>query len=104
MRHGSKPAAETPLSALALAALAGRAGLPAGIFNVVLSKDSASIGKEFTENEKVRKLTFTGSTNVGKILMRQGAEQIMKLVWNWAATLPSSSSMMRISMPPLKVR
>jgi succinate-semialdehyde dehydrogenase/glutarate-semialdehyde dehydrogenase len=75
----SKPAAETPLSALALAALAQRAGLPAGIFNVVLSKDSASIGKEFTENEKVRKLTFTGSTNVGKILMRQGAEQIMKL-------------------------
>ncbi|MFD1744854.1 NAD-dependent succinate-semialdehyde dehydrogenase [Rhizobium helianthi] len=75
----SKPAAETPLSALALALLAERAGLPAGLFNVILSKDSASIGKEFTENDKVRKLTFTGSTNVGKILMRQGAEQIMKL-------------------------
>ncbi|MBB3660631.1 succinate-semialdehyde dehydrogenase/glutarate-semialdehyde dehydrogenase [Rhizobium sp. BK650] len=75
----SKPAAETPLSALALAVLAERAGLPAGIFNVVLSKDSAAIGKEFTENDKVRKLTFTGSTNVGKILMRQGADQIMKL-------------------------
>jgi succinate-semialdehyde dehydrogenase/glutarate-semialdehyde dehydrogenase len=75
----SKPAAETPLSALALALLAERAGLPAGIFNVVLSKDSSSIGKEFTENDKVRKLTFTGSTNVGKILMRQGADQIMKL-------------------------
>ncbi|OLP46341.1 NAD-dependent succinate-semialdehyde dehydrogenase [Rhizobium oryziradicis] len=75
----SKPAAETPLSALALAALAERAGLPAGLFSVVLSKDSASIGKEFTENNKVRKLTFTGSTNVGKILMQQGAAQIMKL-------------------------
>jgi succinate-semialdehyde dehydrogenase/glutarate-semialdehyde dehydrogenase len=75
----SKPAAETPLSALALAVLAERAGLPAGIFNVVPSKDSASIGKEFTENEKVRKLTFTGSTEVGRILMRQGADQIMKL-------------------------
>lgn len=75
----SKPAAETPLSALSLAVLAERAGLPAGIFNVILSKDSPSIGKEFTENEKVRKLTFTGSTEVGRILMRQGADQIMKL-------------------------
>ena len=75
----SKPAAETPLSALALALLAERAGLPAGVFNVILSQDSSSIGKEFTENNKVRKLTFTGSTNVGKILMRQGADQIMKL-------------------------
>ncbi|WP_158693562.1 aldehyde dehydrogenase family protein, partial [Neorhizobium alkalisoli] len=75
----SKPAAETPLSALSLAVLAERAGLPPGVFNVVTSRDSASIGKEFTENAKVRKLTFTGSTGVGKILMRQGAEQIMKL-------------------------
>ena len=75
----SKPAAETPLSALSLAVLAERAGLPAGVFNVILSKDSPSIGKEFTENDKVRKLTFTGSTEVGRILMRQGADQIMKL-------------------------
>ncbi|AJY46191.1 NAD-dependent succinate-semialdehyde dehydrogenase [Martelella endophytica] len=75
----SKPASETPLSALALALLAERAGLPAGVFSVVTSSDSASIGKEFTENDKVRKLTFTGSTNVGRILMRQGADQIMKL-------------------------
>ncbi|PWJ93712.1 MULTISPECIES: NAD-dependent succinate-semialdehyde dehydrogenase [Mesorhizobium] len=75
----SKPAAETPLSALSLALLAERAGLPSGVFSVVTSTDSSSIGKEFTENAKVRKLTFTGSTGVGKILMRQGAEQIMKL-------------------------
>jgi succinate-semialdehyde dehydrogenase / glutarate-semialdehyde dehydrogenase len=75
----SKPAAETPLSALSLAILAERAGLPAGIFNVVTGTDSSSIGKEFTENDKVRKLTFTGSTNVGRILMRQAADQIMKL-------------------------
>ena len=75
----SKPAAETPLSALSLAVLAERAGVPAGIFSVVLSKDSPSIGREFTENDKVRKLTFTGSTEVGRILMRQGADQIMKL-------------------------
>lgn len=75
----SKPAAETPLSALSLALLAERAGLPPGIFNVILSTDSPSVGKEFTDNEKVRKLTFTGSTEVGRILMRQGADQIMKL-------------------------
>lgn len=75
----SKPAAETPLSALALALLAERAGLPAGIFNVILSTDSAAVGMEMCASDKVRKLTFTGSTNVGKILMRQGADQIMKL-------------------------
>ena len=67
-----KPAEQTPLVAGAMFALAEQAGFPA-------SKDSPSIGKEFTENDKVRKLTFTGSTGVGKILMRQGAEQIMKL-------------------------
>ncbi|MQW69068.1 succinate-semialdehyde dehydrogenase [Sinorhizobium medicae] len=75
----SKPAAETPLSALALATLAERAGLPAGVFSVILSTDSAAVGKQMCESDKVRKLTFTGSTNVGKILMRQGADQIMKL-------------------------
>lgn len=75
----AKPAAETPLSALALAVLAERAGVPGGLFNVITSTNSAAVGQEFTENDKVRKLTFTGSTGVGKILMRQGAEQIMKL-------------------------
>lgn len=75
----SKPAAETPLSGLALAILAERAGLPGGLFNVVLSTDSASVGQEMCSNDKVRKLTFTGSTNVGKILMRQGADQVLKL-------------------------
>ncbi|MDO1580726.1 NAD-dependent succinate-semialdehyde dehydrogenase [Rhizobium oryzicola] len=75
----SKPAAETPLSALALAVLAERAGLPAGLYNIILSTDSASVGQEMCANDKVRKLTFTGSTNVGKILMRQGADQILKL-------------------------
>ncbi|MFC3162056.1 NAD-dependent succinate-semialdehyde dehydrogenase [Ciceribacter thiooxidans] len=75
----SKPAAQTPLSALALAILAERAGLPAGVFSVITSTDAAMVGKEFCENDKVRKLTFTGSTNVGRILMRQGADQIMKL-------------------------
>ncbi|KND20180.1 succinate-semialdehyde dehydrogenase [Pannonibacter phragmitetus] len=75
----SKPAAETPLSALALAVLAERAGLPAGLYNVILGTDAPAIGQEFTSNAKVRKLTFTGSTEVGRILMRQGADNIMKL-------------------------
>lgn len=75
----SKPAAETPLSALSLAVLAERAGLPAGLYNVILGTDAPAIGQEFTSNAKVRKLTFTGSTEVGRILMRQGADNIMKL-------------------------
>ena len=74
----SRPAAETPLSALAMAVLAERAGLPAGVFSVVPSKRSSEIGKEFTENPKVRKLTFTGSTEVGRILLHQAADQVMK--------------------------
>ncbi len=75
----SKPAAQTPLSALAIAILAERAGLPAGLFSVLTSTDAAMVGQELCANDKVRKLTFTGSTNVGRILMRQGADQIMKL-------------------------
>jgi len=74
----SRPAAETPLSALAMAVLAERAGVPKGVFSVITSKKSAAIGKEFCENPVVRKITFTGSTEVGRILMRQAAEQIMK--------------------------
>ena len=75
----SKPAAQTPLSALSLALLAERAGVPAGVFSVFTGTEASMVGKEFSENEKVRKLTFTGSTNVGRILMRQAADQIKKL-------------------------
>ncbi|MBP1852041.1 NAD-dependent succinate-semialdehyde dehydrogenase [Rhizobium halophytocola] len=75
----SKPAAQTPLSALAIALLAERAGLPSGLLSVITATDAAMVGKAFCDNDKVRKLTFTGSTNVGRILMRQGADQIMKL-------------------------
>ena len=75
----SKPAAQTPLSALAMAILAERAGVPDGIFSVVTATDAAMVGKEFSDNDKIRKLTFTGSTNVGRILMRQCADQIKKL-------------------------
>ena len=73
-----KPAEDTPLSALALAVLAERAGLPKGIFSIVPSTKSSDIGKEFCENHTVRKLTFTGSTAVGRILLRQAADQVKK--------------------------
>src|SRR6056300_1107024 len=72
-----KPASETPLSALALAELAHRAGIPAGVLNVVAGSSSA-IGGELTSNPTVRKLTFTGSTPVGKLLEAQCAATMKK--------------------------
>lgn len=74
-----KPAEKTPLSALALAVLAARAGLPDGILSVLPGTDAAGIGLELCTNPKVRKLTFTGSTEVGRILMRQCAHDLKKL-------------------------
>ena len=76
-----KPAEQTPLSALALAELAERAGIPAGVFNVVTgdSQRSIGIGKVLCDSPVVRKLTFTGSTAVGRILMQQSAPTIKKL-------------------------
>ena len=74
----ARPAAETPLSAIVMGVLAERAGIPAGVFNVLPSSSSSAIGKEFCENPAVRKLTFTGSTEVGRILLRQAADQVMK--------------------------
>ena len=73
-----KPAELTPFSALALAVLAERAGVPAGVFNV-LTGDSKAIGAEMTSNPLVRKLSFTGSTQVGRVLMEQCAPTIKKL-------------------------
>ncbi|WP_297776731.1 NAD-dependent succinate-semialdehyde dehydrogenase [uncultured Roseovarius sp.] len=73
-----RPAAETPLSATAMGLLAERAGIPAGVFNIVTSSRASEIGKEFCENPAVRKITFTGSTEVGRILLRQAADQVMK--------------------------
>ncbi|NIY70987.1 NAD-dependent succinate-semialdehyde dehydrogenase [Marivivens donghaensis] len=73
-----RPASQTPLSALAMAKLGEEAGIPAGVFSVVTSEDASGVGKEFCENPKVRKLTFTGSTEVGRILLRQAADQVMK--------------------------
>jgi len=73
-----KPAEQTPFSALALAALAERAGVPAGVVNVVTAKDPVPVGLELTQNPLVRKLSFTGSTEVGKILLRQAASNVQK--------------------------
>jgi succinate-semialdehyde dehydrogenase/glutarate-semialdehyde dehydrogenase len=73
-----KPAEATPLSALALAALAERAGVPAGVFSVVTGEPKA-IGAEMTSNPIVRKLSFTGSTGVGRLLMSQCAPTVKKL-------------------------
>nr|PZN69797.1 MAG: succinate-semialdehyde dehydrogenase (NADP(+)) [Bacillota bacterium] len=74
-----KPAEQTPLSALLIAELIQEAGLPAGVVNVVTTLDPAAVGKEFLENRLVRKISFTGSTEVGKYLM-QGAAAQMKRV------------------------
>jgi succinate-semialdehyde dehydrogenase/glutarate-semialdehyde dehydrogenase len=73
-----KPASATPLSALALAALAEEAGVPAGVFNVVTGGASA-IGGEMTSNPLIRKLTFTGSTESGKVLLEQCASTVKKV-------------------------
>ncbi|MGH6970235.1 MAG: aldehyde dehydrogenase family protein, partial [Caulobacteraceae bacterium] len=74
-----KPPDETPLSALALAELAHRAGLPPGVFNVVTTTRAAEVGLELCQNPAVRKLSFTGSTEVGKTLMAQCASTLKKL-------------------------
>ncbi|MCB1365147.1 MAG: NAD-dependent succinate-semialdehyde dehydrogenase [Rhodobacteraceae bacterium] len=74
----ARPARETPLSAIVLAVLADRAGIPGGVFNVVTSSSASETGKEFCDNPAVRKITFTGSTEVGRILLRQAADQVKK--------------------------
>lgn len=73
-----KPAEDTPLTALALAVLAERAGIPAGVFQVIVG-DAREIGGELTANPDVRKLSFTGSTEVGRLLMAQSAPTIKRL-------------------------
>jgi len=74
-----KPSEETPLSALALAELAQRAGFPAGVLNIVTGMDAPAIGQALTDSKVVRKLSFTGSTEVGKLLMRQCAGTVKKI-------------------------
>lgn len=74
-----KPPSETPLTGLAISYLAEKAGFPPGVYNTVTSANSSEVGKELCENPKVRKLSFTGSTPVGKILMAQCASTLKKL-------------------------
>ena len=74
----ARPAKETPLSALVMGVLAERAGIPKGVLSIIPSSKSSEIGKEFCQNPIVRKLTFTGSTEVGRILLRQAADSVMK--------------------------
>jgi succinate-semialdehyde dehydrogenase/glutarate-semialdehyde dehydrogenase len=73
-----KPASQTPLTALALAELARRAGVPAGVFNVLTGNDTRDIGNQLTSHPLVRKITFTGSTEVGRVLLAQAAGTIKK--------------------------
>ncbi|MEQ8684562.1 MAG: NAD-dependent succinate-semialdehyde dehydrogenase [Imperialibacter sp.] len=74
-----KPPTETPLTALAISHLAELAGFPPGVYNTVTTSDNSEVGKELCENKKVRKLSFTGSTAVGKVLMSQSASTLKKL-------------------------
>jgi succinate-semialdehyde dehydrogenase/glutarate-semialdehyde dehydrogenase len=74
-----KPGEDTPLSALALAELAERAGIPAGVFNIVTTANAASVGGAMTASPIVRKLSFTGSTPIGKLLMSQCAATVKKV-------------------------
>ena len=84
----AKPAHETPLSALAMAVLAERAGVPKGLFSVITSTASAKIGKVFCSHPKVRKLTFTGSTEVGRVLLEQGARNVLKMSMELGGNAP----------------
>jgi len=74
-----KPAEDTPLSALALGVLAEQAGIPPGVFNIVTTSESSTVGKILTDDDRVRKISFTGSTQVGSKLMEQSAPTIKKI-------------------------
>lgn len=83
-----KPAEDTPLCALAVAKLALDAGIPPGVFNVVTTNDAAAVGRVLCEDSRVRKLSFTGSTEVGKILYRQCAGTVKKLTLELGGNAP----------------
>ncbi len=84
----AKPAAQTPLSALALAVLAQEAGVPDGVINIICGEDSAAIGGELTANPQVKKITFTGSTAVGKQLIAQCAATVKKITLELGGNAP----------------
>ena len=84
----AKAPEDTPLSALALCDLAEEAGIPKGVFSVLTTSDPVEIGKELCSNSKIRKLTFTGSTDVGKKLLKQGADQVLKMSMELGGNAP----------------
>ncbi|MFT5294359.1 MAG: succinate-semialdehyde dehydrogenase/glutarate-semialdehyde dehydrogenase [Colwellia sp.] len=83
-----RPATQTPLSALAMAELAERAGIPAGVFNVVVGKDARGMGQVLTQHPDVAKFTFTGSTGVGKTLIQQCATTVKKVSMELGGNAP----------------
>ena len=83
-----KPASETPLSALALAELGEQAGIPKGVFNVVVGTDAAAIGKVLTQDSRVAKFSFTGSTAIGKLLLSQCASTVKKVSMELGGNAP----------------
>lgn len=83
-----KPSELTPLSALALGELAEQAGFPAGVLNIITTSDASTVGKELTSNPKVKKISFTGSTKVGKILLRQSADSVKKVSMELGGNAP----------------
>ena len=84
----AKPAEETPLSALAMARLGEEAGVPPGVFNIVTTTDAPGVGRALCESPHVRVLSFTGSTEVGKILYRQSADTLKKLALELGGNAP----------------
>jgi succinate-semialdehyde dehydrogenase / glutarate-semialdehyde dehydrogenase len=84
-----KPASETPLCALALTQLALEAGFPEGVINVITTKDSKGVGKVLTEHPLIRKVSFTGSTEVGKLLMAQASSTIKKVSFELGGNAPT---------------
>lgn len=84
-----KPAEDTPLCALALAQLATEAGLPAGVFNVITTLQAVEVGKVLTTHPNVHKISFTGSTEVGRILMQQAAPTLKKLSLELGGNAPA---------------
>ncbi|NNH32956.1 aldehyde dehydrogenase family protein [Rhizobium sp. SEMIA 4085] len=83
-----KPAEQTPLVAAAMVTLAREAGVPQGVVEIVYASEGDAIGREFCSNPKVRKISFTGSTEVGRILMRQCADQIKKVSFELGGNAP----------------
>lgn len=84
----ARPSPLTPLSALAMAELAERAGIPAGVFNIVVGEDAVGMGKVLTQHPDVAKFTFTGSTAVGKILLAQCATSVKKVSMELGGNAP----------------